>query len=30
VKIAKNIPKEVWTELNERMAAADENENTEV
>lgn len=26
VKIAKNIPKEVWTELNERMAAASERE----
>ena len=26
VKIAKNIPKEVWTELNERMAAARERE----
>ena len=26
VKIAKNIPKEVWTELNERMAAASEEE----
>lgn len=26
VKIAKNIPKEVWTELNERMAAAAERE----
>jgi DNA topoisomerase-1 len=26
VKIAKNIPKEVWTELNERMAAATERE----
>jgi len=26
VKIAKNIPKEVWNELNERMAAATESE----
>jgi DNA topoisomerase-1 len=29
VKIAKNIPKEVWAELNERMAAASEAEETE-
>lgn len=29
VKIAKNIPKEVWTELNERMAAASEREEEE-
>lgn len=30
VKIAKNIPKDVWEELNALMAAADEKEETEV